>query len=228
MARTEKIADDRRREEGFTSFNGFVQDFSRWRDSAAMFHSYEGHTGGVRSFRLTSDANYFVSCGDDATVKLWDLHSQKCVRTFEGHGKTVFDCDVLRSFTKATPAGGRIVSCSADGTLRVWDAVYANCRKIIRGHTDVVYSCCFTPDGTRIASASADRSLRLWDTEEGHLIYVFQGHESAVVSCCFSASGKYLLSSSNYGERAIKLWYGTHRWPASSLPSSPWFLGAFF
>ena len=195
------------KEEGFTSFNGFIQDFSRWRDSPALFHSHLGHKGAVLSFRLTSDFRYVISCAEDQLVKMWDMETRKCVRTFEGHGKAVRDCDVLPTFTKENPANGRIVSASADKTVRIWDAVYAECKKIIRGHTDVVYACAFTPNGERIASASADRTLRLWDTHEGHLIYIYSLHESAVISCTFSPTGRYLLSSSDYGERHIKLWY---------------------
>jgi WD40 repeat protein len=140
-------------------------------------------------------------------VRLWDIHTTKCVRVFEGHDKCVFDVDVVATFTKLDPMGGRIVSCSADKSLRLWDAVYGTCLKTIRGHTEVVYSCCFTPDGSRIASSSADRTVRLWDAIEGHLIYIFRGHLSSVLSCSFSATGKYLMTSSDFGERAIKLWY---------------------
>ena len=142
-----KKEEEKQKEEGFTCTNGFVQEFSRWRDSAALFHTFNGHTGPVLSFRLSSDYNYIVSCGADSNVKLWDLHSQKCVRTFEGHSKAVRDCDVTAAFTKVDPRAGRIVSGGADKTLRVWDCITAASRKVIRGHTDVVYACCFNPDG---------------------------------------------------------------------------------
>ena len=139
--------ESKQKEEGFTAFNGTIQEFSRWRDSPAMFHSFAGHTGAVLSFRISSDFNYIVSCGADLSIKMWDVKSHKCVRTFEGHSKSVFDCDVVATFTKENPMGGRIVSAAADKTIRIWDAVYATCRKVIRGHTDVVYACSFTPDG---------------------------------------------------------------------------------
>lgn len=115
-----KLADAAQREEGFTSFNGFIQDFTRQRDSPALFHTHVGHIGPVLSFKLSSDSNYMVSCGDDTLVKLWDLQSRRCVRTFEGHGKSVRDCDIIPTFTRDNPLGGRIVSASADKTIRIW------------------------------------------------------------------------------------------------------------
>ena len=48
--------------------------------------------------------------------------------------------------------------------------------------------------------------MRLWDAEEGHQVFVFAGHASAANSVAFSPSGTYLLSSSDYGERSIRLW----------------------
>ena len=46
----------------------------------------------------------------------------------------------------------------------------------------------------------------MWYSEEGHLVFVFAGHASAVNSVTFSPTGTYLLSSSDYGERSIRLW----------------------
>ena len=128
--RRRRIKEQNMKEEGFTSFNGFIQDFSRWRDSPALFHSHVGHKGAVLSFRITSDFSYIISCSEDQLVKMWDMQTQKCVRTFEGHGKAVRDCDVLPSFTKENNTGGLIVSGSADKTVRIWDAIYADCKKL--------------------------------------------------------------------------------------------------
>ena len=130
------------------------------------------------------------------------------MRTFEGHCKAVRDCDLSPGFSIASKAGlGLAVSCSTDKTVRLWDARTGALRKEIRGHTDVVYACSFAPDGKRVASASADRTVRLWDALEGYLVFNYVGHASAVVSVAFAPSGRYLVSSSDFGERAIKLWH---------------------
>ena len=156
---------------------------------------------------MSESLDCFLSASADTTLKLWDFTSGTCVRTFEGHGKAVRDCDLSPGFSINNRGGlGLAVSCSTDKTLRIWDARTGGLRKEIRGHTDVVYATRFSPDGRQICSASADCTVRLFDALEGHLNYIFYGHESAVVSISYAPSGRYIASSSDYGERAVKLW----------------------
>ena len=198
----------RLKEEGFTYHNGVLKEFSRWRNSPALYRSYKGHKGQVYAFKVSESLDCILSASADTTVKLWDFRTGKCVRTFEGHGKAVRDCDLTPGFSIASKAGlGLAVSCSTDKTVRIWDARSGATKKEIRGHTDVVYACCFAPDGRRVASASADRTVRLWDAVEGFLLFNYLGHASAVVSVAFAPSGRYICSSSDFGERAIKLWH---------------------
>ena len=206
--RVQKAKDEvRMKEEGFTYHNGVLKEFLRWRDSPALFRYYTGHKGQVYAFKMSESLDCMISASADTTLKLWDFKSGKCVRTFEGHGKAVRDCDLSPGFSIASRGGlGLAVSCSTDKTVRIWDARTGATRKEIRGHTDVVYSARFSPDGKMVCSASADCTVRLFDALEGHLTYIFHGHASAVVSVAYSPTGRYIASSSDYGERAIKLW----------------------
>jgi len=206
--RLRRLKDEvRLKEEGFTYHNGVLKEFSRWRDSPALFRYYHGHKGQVYAFKMSESLDCFLSASADTTLKLWDFNSGTCVRTFEGHGKAVRDCDLSPGFSINNSGGlGLAVSCSTDKTLRIWDARTGGLRKAIRGHTDVVYAARFSPDGRQICSASADCTVRLFDALEGHLNYIFYGHESAVVSISYAPSGRYIVSSSDYGERAVKLW----------------------
>ena len=47
------------------------------------------------------------------TLRLWDLETGRCLRTFEGHTNAVNSVAV-------TPDGNYILSGSEDGTLRLW------------------------------------------------------------------------------------------------------------
>ena len=55
-----------------------------------------------------------VSAFWDKTLKVWDLDSDRALRTLEGHSSSVYGVAV-------TPDGKRSVSASWDKTLKVWD-----------------------------------------------------------------------------------------------------------
>lgn len=44
--------------------------------------SFTCHTSWVRCARFSSDGRLIVSCSDDKTIKLWDVTSGQCIRTF--------------------------------------------------------------------------------------------------------------------------------------------------
>ncbi|KAG6008611.1 hypothetical protein E4U21_004251 [Claviceps maximensis] len=47
--------------------------------------SLRGHTDWVNHVRIDSSSRTVFSASDDMTVKLWDLDSKQCVKTFRGH-----------------------------------------------------------------------------------------------------------------------------------------------
>ena len=55
-----------------------------------------------------------MSGSDDRTLKLWEVHSGKCLRTLEGHGNAVQACGF-------SPDSRLLVSGSEDGTLKLWE-----------------------------------------------------------------------------------------------------------
>jgi WD40 repeat protein len=136
-----------------------VEEFSRRKNLPALFHSFAGHSGPVLSLALSSDFKYVVSGSEDATVKLWDLHARRCVRSFAGHAHAVRGVDVVASFTKEALTGGghRVGQRGRHGAglgRHVGDV-----RESRTGpHQRVVNAVAYTPDGAKIASASADRS----------------------------------------------------------------------
>jgi guanine nucleotide-binding protein G(I)/G(S)/G(T) subunit beta-1 len=46
---------------------------------------FDDHTGDVMSLSLFAEKNIFVSGACDATCKVWDIRTGRCVQTFTGH-----------------------------------------------------------------------------------------------------------------------------------------------
>mgnify|MGYP000204874610 CR=1 FL=1 len=80
--------------------------------------TFEGHEGIIYNFPFSTfsfspDGRYVLSGSWDGTLKLWDVKSGECIRTFERHEIAVFSV----SFS---PDGRYVLSGSDDKTLKLW------------------------------------------------------------------------------------------------------------
>ena len=96
----------------------------------------------------------FALASADRTIKLWDVKSGKCVKTFSGHTDVVRGLDLV-----PVTLPGEFISCSNDGTIRVWSIESGACLSVLSGHTSFVYSVKCLASG-EIVSCSEDRSIR--------------------------------------------------------------------
>ncbi|MDH5638355.1 MAG: hypothetical protein OEZ04_07685, partial [Nitrospinota bacterium] len=67
----------------------------------------------VSCLAINKDGTLALSGGYDRMVRLWDLYTGRCLRTFEGHEDTVND-------VVFTPDSRHGVSCGWDGSIRSW------------------------------------------------------------------------------------------------------------
>jgi WD40 repeat protein/serine/threonine protein kinase len=133
--------------------------------------------------------------GDD-TLKLWDIATGECLRTFTGHT----DCVTSVCFN----ADGKLaLSGSYDNTFKLWDVVTGECLRTMR-HADCVTSVCFTTNGRLALSGSWDKTLKLWDMKTGKCLQTFIDDIGKVFSVCLSADGRFALSGSY--DNTLKVW----------------------
>ena len=71
---------------------------------------FSGHQGAVWNVLLTPDGKHVVSCGEDKTLRLWELSTGKQERLFTGHTGKVLGIAV-------SPDGKRLASCGSDKQL---------------------------------------------------------------------------------------------------------------
>ena len=123
------------------------------------------------------------SASDDGTIRLWDLSSQVCVRTFTGHvgqvqtlklsymerlpsGCSKGDADLDTSSASSQTAmddlshdrGPVLISGSLDNTIKTWDIHTGKAVRTFFGHIEGVWTV--AADKMRLISGSHDRTIK--------------------------------------------------------------------
>lgn len=151
---------------------------------------------GINSVAFHSDGKHMVSTSDDHTLRMWDISSGLCIRTYKGHTAGVNDVSFNRN-------GKYMLSASDDRTVKLWDVFSGQCIRTFEGHRSEVYGVTFTPDGKGAISSSVTE-VRLWDFDFVEYERVFMGHTAPVTSVDFNNDGRYAVSASQDG--TIRLW----------------------
>jgi RNA polymerase sigma factor (sigma-70 family) len=162
-----------------------------------------GHTDRVLRVEFSPDGRRLLSCGMDATIRLWDLHTGRDIRRFQGHGDRV-DC------VSFSADGRRFLSASWDWTIRLWDVESGKELKRIRfrGEPGVhVSGVWWFPDGRRCLALATDHSaLQVYDVRTGRLLKNFGQHPGHIYAAALSPDGGQVLEGSYDVVAPLRLW----------------------
>ncbi|WP_455359445.1 protein kinase domain-containing protein [Streptomyces sp. SYSU K21746] len=163
----------------------------------------------------TADERAVLSGGMGGSVlRLWDVETGACLRTFEGHTNSVHAVCMSADDTMAVSGG-------SDNTIRLWDAATGRCLRVFEGHTNSVKSVRISDDARTVLSGARDNTVRLWDVATGRCLRTFEGHTGDVNAVSLSADGRRALSASSDG--TVRLWqmHGDHRYVCPLRPCRP-------
>ncbi|KAL6730730.1 hypothetical protein Aduo_001678 [Ancylostoma duodenale] len=142
--------------------------------------------GSVNCVDFHPNCNYIVGGSEDRYVRVWDVLTGTCVRTFCGHSAGV-------TAVKVSPCGRFIISTAGDGAVCVWDVAYQRLagmetkefrgamsagilmtpypdrRYLYHGYTYYVSkllgSICFSRDGGSFAVSQGGESLSIYSLD---------------------------------------------------------------
>ena len=160
-------------------------------------HLNAGHGGEVTCVAFSPDGGQLASGSNDKTVKLWDVLSGECLKTFDQHQGGVLSVTF-------SPDGDQLASGSYDNAVKLWDVVSGKCLRTLDQHRHWVNSVAFSPDGGQLASGSDDNTVKLWDVSRGVCLKTFDQHQGGVSSVTFIPDGGQLASGSY--DKTVKLW----------------------
>jgi WD40 repeat protein len=161
IGHTERITDVSFKFDGDLVSSSGDRTVRQWNvtSEAQCLKKLEGHTGAVNCVTVFRRGQrwWFISGGQDKTIKKWSISNWQCSQTFRGHEGSV-TCVAI------SPDGSRIVSGSLDKTLRVWNANNAQCLYTLAGHSASIDSVSYSSTGI-IISSSRIEPAKLWDAD---------------------------------------------------------------
>ena len=99
----------------------------------------------------------------DTLIKLWDIHSSQCLKTWKGNAKGV-------TSLVFSPDGATLASGGLDETIKLWDVHTGECLRTLEGHINWVNSIAFHPNGNILVSGSQDETVKLWHIKTGECL----------------------------------------------------------
>ncbi len=164
----------------------------------------QGILNGNNAVAVSPDGKTLASGGDDATVRLWDIATQKELAALKaitsGLGALAFSPDGKMLAT----AGGTKVNDQPVAEAKIWSVSTHGELASLDVPNKCIHGLAFSPSGSILATCGDDQMVRLWDTKEFKQIAALQGHDDTVWSVAFSPDGKTLASGSADG--TFKLW----------------------
>jgi WD40 repeat protein/serine/threonine protein kinase len=192
--------------EDFASLEGqtLAQVKTRQQDNQLIFpwqhccRTFEGeHEKGVTAVAVTPNGHFIVSGSRDSTLRLWNLTTAECLRTFDRYRREMTSVAV-------TPNGRFIISGCDDNTLWLWDLTTARYLQIFEGHQHGVTAVTVTPNGRFAVSGSDDGTLRLWNLAAGKCLRTFEGHTEGVIAVAVTPNGRFVISGSQ--DKTLRQW----------------------
>ncbi|XP_029130005.1 transducin beta-like protein 3 [Cajanus cajan] len=174
--------------------------------TASIRSTLDADSEPVTALALSPNDALLFSSSHTRQIRVWDLSTLKCVRSWKGHEGPVM-CMTCH------PSGGLLATGGADRKVLVWDVDGGYCTHYFKGHAGVVSCVMFHPDPEKqlLFSGSDDggdhATVRVWDiskTKKKNCIATLDNHRSAVTSLALSEDGWTLLSAGR--DKVVTLW----------------------
>ncbi|KAL5183262.1 Transducin beta-like protein 3 [Glycine soja] len=176
--------------------------------TAAIRSTLDADSESFTALALSPDDRLLFSSGHSRQIRVWDLSTLKCVRSWKGHEGPVM-CMTCH------PSGGLLATGGADRKVLVWDVDGGYCTHYFKGHGGVVSCVMFHSDpekqlSTELTKCCAEylQVVTLWD------LHGYSGKKTvitneAVEAVCVIGAGSPFASSLDLYQQNAKIHDGS-------------------
>jgi WD40 repeat protein len=169
-----------------------------------------GHLGPVRALAFAPGGRTLATCGDDRSVRFWDLPSGVLRTTWLGprpagpaRGRIMLHLDPVVAVA-VSPDGKTVATATGTPIVTFWDAASHEVRRRLRDPSGVVRVLAFSPDGKTLAAGGDSKAVRLWELDTLRERAVLTGHAGSITCLAFAPDGETLASGSR--DASVTLW----------------------
>ena len=160
------------------------------------FYTYPSFNESGGAISISIDGRWLATGGYDATCRLWEISTGKCVKELKGHRSRVTSVALSGN-------GLWVVTGSRDATCRLWEVSTGQCVKVFKGR-GCVNSIALSADGCWLVTGSDDAICRIWELNTGECVKELKSHTRGVNSVALSADGRWLATGSN--DAICRIW----------------------
>ncbi|KAI9168606.1 TOR complex subunit lst8 [Blastocladiella emersonii ATCC 22665] len=161
--------------------------------------SFEGHTGNVTGIQFAADGRWFVTSGEDRTVKVWDMRAPTPSRDYD-HRSPVNDVQIH-------PNQAELVTCDQAGSVRIWDLATNQYTHQLLPEEDVsMRSVAISADGGTLIAGNNKGNCYIWKWVKSELLPIKQllAHKKYLLKCMISPDTTKFVTCSADG--TVKVW----------------------
>eukprot|EP00039_Didymoeca_costata_P007268 m.97938 g.97938 ORF g.97938 m.97938 type:complete len:922 (-) comp13618_c1_seq2:66-2831(-) len=120
-----------------------------------VFKELYSHEEKVNDVKFSPDGQRVITCGTDATLRIFDID----------HGTTVSQFELTEDFQTLAFDGQTVLAGCESGNLAVWDVVQGNQVAELKKHKGAVRAILILPDAKTVITGADDQTCCLWTLE---------------------------------------------------------------
>lgn len=154
-----------------------------------------GNPGTVWSVDFSRDGSDIAAAIEDGTVRLWNIESQKVVKSFNAHRGAVW-------MVKFHPTRPIVATCGDDSRVKLWDST--SFEMIKEWHAEnTVRGISFSPNGERIIAGDREGVIHVYDIESGEKLAT-KSQSGSILAIDYSSDGKLIATVGN--DKIVRIW----------------------